>query len=77
LQQREVTTWTSVVIENNFPQQVKATQVSYMSNAFLNNQVFPQLAPDLQGGLILQMPLTQVKEYLADKIVIDQLMTDD
>ena len=47
VQQREVTAWTSVIIENNFPLQVKATKVEYMTNAFLNNQQVPQLPADL------------------------------
>lgn len=77
VQQKEVTAWTSVIIEKNFPLQVKATKLEYMTNAFLNNQQFPQLPADLQGGLILQMPLTQIKEYLDGKIEVEQLMSDD
>jgi hypothetical protein len=41
VQQKEVTAWTSVIIENNFPLQVKATKLEYMTNAFLNSQQFP------------------------------------
>lgn len=66
-----------MIIEKNFASQVKAIKLEYKTDGYLNNQVFPILQADLHGGLILQMPLINIQEYLLGKVDVNQLLTDD
>ena len=56
---------------------MKAIKFEYRTDGCLNNQVFPKLSAYLHGGLILQMPLRDVKEYLVGKVEVSEFMSDD
>ena len=56
---------------------MKAIKLEYRTDGYLNNHLFPELPADLQGGLILQMPLSAIKEYLVGKLEVEELMSDD
>ena len=64
---KKVLLWTPVVIGKDFPNQIQMTKLNYKSGEFLNNQEFPvQNLSMVAGGLIFQLPLENIEEYLKD-----------
>jgi hypothetical protein len=50
---------------------VKANTIEYKTDSRINNQDFPVLNEQLAGGIVIQMPLTGIKEYLRRLISVD------
>ena len=74
--EKQVILWTPVVISKQFPQHVKFTKTNYRSGELLNNQDFPKSLDDLAGGLIINMPLIGIKQFLGLSMQLSNLMSD-
>ena len=66
VRERSVTCWTPVVIGNsNFPSHIAKVVHAYKTGDVLHSTTQrPKLKAELHGGLIIDMPLTDIKTYL-------------
>ncbi len=73
---KEVVLWTPVVLHNNFPERAARLKLKYTAGQPLNKQDFPRGLKNMEGGLILNLPLTGIKDTLAQMIDLSHLRSD-
>jgi hypothetical protein len=57
--------WTTVLLGNSdFPSLIAKRTLTYKTGQFLNSQEYPKLAENLRGGLIIKLPLTDIRQEL-------------
>ena len=61
----------------NFPQVSKKIKVDYKSDSYLNKQDFPKNLKNIEGGLIMRLPLIGIKDALNSMIDIKQMHSDE
>ena len=74
---KKVMVWTPVVIGTNFPSHVKQLKLEYNTGEMLNAQNFPADLNKMVGGLILNLPLLSIEQYLAAHLDIGWILSDD
>jgi hypothetical protein len=62
--EKKATVWTPVVIDKNFPEFVEAKKLTYRGGDVLTKHEYPSYLNDVVGGLVLRLPLTEIREYL-------------
>jgi hypothetical protein len=59
---RKIIAWTEVLIGNEaFPPQIAKRIITYATGDFLNNQEYPKLPGALRGGLVINLPLVEIR----------------
>ncbi len=74
---KKVIVWTPVVIGANFPSHVKQLKLEYNTGEMLNAQNFPVDLNKMVGGLILNLPLLNIEQYLTLHLDIGWILSDD
>ena len=62
---------------SNFPQHVNKIVQSYKTGDSLHGTEYIRPPAEVHGGLILNLPLVDVKEYLERKLAMANLLADD
>jgi hypothetical protein len=74
---RKIIAWTKVLLGNDaFPRVILKHVLEYTTGQFLNDQIYPRLAPELRGGVVLRLPTTLVKDEIAKLIDLKHLDSD-
>ena len=78
IRDRKVISWTPVMLgTTNFPLHVTKVVHTYRTGDSLHGSEPLRLPETLFGGLILDMPLTNIKGYLEGKLAMNNLLDDD
>ncbi len=65
IKKKEIFEWLPVTVYKDFPQQLSKQKVVYEHGVFLARTNLPASVTRLTGSLVIDMPLTEVKEYLS------------
>jgi hypothetical protein len=74
---KSVIKWTPVVLGRLFPPNVAPQKFEYTSGRVLNSAEIPRVVENLQGGLILRLPLERVADAVSKVIMSSALRSDD
>ena len=77
ISERKVVQWTPVVIGHRFPVTVSKIKVEYKTGDFLNTRSIPKVVSELEGGLIIKMPLIAIEEELKNAAMQLQFLQSD
>lgn len=77
VKKKEIFEWLPVTVYKDFPQQLSKKKVVYEHGVFLSRSNLPASVTQIGGSLLIDMPLTEVKEYLSKYLQLDQLFSDD
>ena len=74
---KSVIKWTPVVLGKQFPTHVNKIKFEYNTGRCMNSGEIPVGVRELQGGIIINLPLENIEQTLKRMISIDSLLTDD
>jgi hypothetical protein len=66
IKRKEIIEWLPVTVYKDFPEQIAKQKVVYEHGVFESRGNIPASVERVSGCLLIDMPLTQVKEYLSN-----------
>jgi hypothetical protein len=60
-----------------FPDQLSKEKITYTHGEFKERTDLPPSVSRIKGSLVIDMPLTDIKEYLTERLELTMLMPDD
>lgn len=62
---KSIVLWTEVVIDRGFPNTVAKKKFKYNTASKINDGTVPDVVKSLEGGLVINVPLSQIKDFLS------------
>lgn len=69
--------WLPMTVAGGFPEVVKKQKKVYQHGIFQSRENLPPSVNQMNSSVVISMPLTGVKEYLAEILSLKNLFSDD